>query len=98
MLARCAVFALLLALLAWLQWHLFGPEGSVATARQLARQIAAQHAINAPLLQENAQLQAQVLQLQAGDADIIEEKARSDLGMIGAGEIFVRIIPGSGEQ
>jgi len=95
MLARCAVFALLLALLALLQWHLFGPKGRVAVAHQLERQIAEQQAINTPLRQENAQLQTQVRQLQAGDADIIEEKARSDLGMIGAGEIFVRIIPGN---
>jgi|GEM_PF-3991501 len=89
-----ALCYLLLALLALIHWQLWKADGSAAYVHSLQEQLAAQQAANAPLARENAHLQAELAQLQAGEPEILEEKARSEQGMIQSGEMFVRFIRG----
>lgn len=85
------VVVLLLALLLTLQYRLWFGRGSrpeVARAAQ-ARQELQQE--NQRLLERNASLAAEVLDLKQG-LEAIEEKARSEMGMIKHGETFYQIV------
>lgn len=85
------VLLVLVVLLAWLQYRLwFGNGGSreVAALRQQVEQQARQ---NAGLQERNDALAAEVADLKSGEA-AIEERARSELGMIKPGETFYRVV------
>jgi len=93
---------LLFALLAWFQYRLwFGEWGATATVA-LQDKANAQATENRGLAQRNAQLAAEVDDLKSGEA-AVEERARSELGMIKPGETFHRVVetptatPGSDE-
>ena len=80
-------FYVLLALLLLLQYPLWFGSSSVVTLWRLEREVAAQNTDNARLRERNAQLSAEVLDLKNGLA-AIEERARSELGMVKKGETF----------
>ena len=82
--------ALLLLLLAGLQYRLWVGEGSLAHVAQLERQIDKQQAENRALRQRNRVLALEVEALKAG-ADSVEARARADMGMIKKGETFYRV-------
>ncbi|MBX9402233.1 cell division protein FtsB [Lysobacter sp. BMK333-48F3] len=88
---RVSVVALL-ALLALLQYRLWwagdGRGGSVAA---LQAQVDGQSRENQGLQQRNAALAAEVEDLKSGEA-AVEERARSELGMIKPGETFYRVV------
>jgi cell division protein FtsB len=86
------VLVLLLAiLLAWLQYRLwFGASGTRGVAA-LGTQVQRQARDNAGLKQRNDALRAEVEDLKSGEA-AIEERARSELGMIKPGETFYRVV------
>jgi cell division protein FtsB len=89
------VFALLIFLLAMLQFRLWVGEGSVAEVRELKRQIAAQQLELEQLQQRNEALRAEVQSLKEDDA-AIEARARRELGMIREGETYFQLIkPGN---
>jgi cell division protein FtsB len=93
------VLVLLLAvLLAWLQYRLwFGASGTRGVA-ELDQQVRQQARDNAGLTQRNEALAAEVEDLKSGEA-AIEERARSELGMIKPGETFYRVVePGTPPQ
>jgi cell division protein FtsB len=54
--------------------------------------VAAQRADNAALVDRNAQLAAEVRDLKKGET-ALEERARSDLGMIASNETFYQVVP-----
>ena len=81
----------LLAILLILQYRLWVGEGSVPALSSLERELADQRADNAELEQRNAFLEIEVLDLKNG-LEAVEERARSELGMIGADEIFYLIV------
>ncbi len=81
----------LLLLLALLQYQLWFGVGSVPAAMRLRSQAEAQAAENAGLAKRNAALQAEVADLKQGQA-AIEERARSELGMVKKGESFYQIV------
>ena len=83
--------ALALGLIVLLQYPLWFGSGGLAHLWQLQRQIAAQKTENAQFKERNAALEAEVLDLKTGLA-AIEERARSDLGMIKKGETFYQIV------
>ena len=58
----------------------------------MRRQIAAQQAANAQARQANERLAAEVQDLKDG-LEMVEEKARSELGMVKPGEIYVHVTP-----
>lgn len=91
MTARIAAGLLILALLA-LQYRLWvSPDGMRDLWRTEAA-IEAQSAENARLEERNRRLAAEVRDLKEGRA-AIEERARTDLGMIGADETFFQVLP-----
>ena len=86
---RAPSFALL-ALIALLQYPLWLGKGGWLRVWEVDRQLKAQQEANLKLEQRNAGLEAEVRELKNG-VDAIEERARFELGLVKAGEIYVQI-------
>lgn len=84
------VAALLIGLLAVVQAQLWLGRGSVGDVAQMQRKLDEQKARNAVAQQANEQLAAEVRDLQEG-LEMVEEKARAELGMVKPNEILVQI-------
>ncbi|MEG2805333.1 cell division protein FtsB [Stenotrophomonas sp.] len=82
---------LLALLLAWLQYRFWFGPGNSGEVMSLEAQVASQQRDNAGLQQRNDALAAEVKDLKEGQA-AIEERARSELGMIKPGEKFYRVV------
>ncbi len=82
--------AILLFLFLLLQYDLWVGEGSMATVHHLQQAVQNQKQENAKLKQRNAALAADVQDLKQG-LEAVEERARSELGMIKKGETFIQI-------
>jgi cell division protein FtsB len=65
-------------------------RGSVTQVQELRNDVATQRAANDEARQRNEQLGNEVRDLRDG-LDMVEEKARSELGMVKPNEIFVQI-------
>ncbi len=87
---RRVVPAALLALLVIVHAQLWFGRGSVPSVNRLTEQLKVQNAKNQQALLANNQLAAEVRDLAEG-LDMVEEKARSELGMVKPDEIFVQI-------
>ncbi|VAX07962.1 Cell division protein DivIC (FtsB), stabilizes FtsL against RasP cleavage [hydrothermal vent metagenome] len=85
------VIVILLVLLVLLQYRLWVGEGSLAEVHNLQQEIAVQRQELDQLRQRNHALAAEVQDLKQG-LEAIEERARSELGMIRKGETFYQII------
>lgn len=81
----------LLVLLAWLQYRLWFGNGGKREVADLQQQVAQQKHDNSGLKQRNDALAAEVEDLKSGEA-AVEERARSELGMIKPGETFYRVV------
>ncbi|GAB4359397.1 MAG: hypothetical protein Kow006_28480 [Gammaproteobacteria bacterium] len=81
----------LVVILLWLQYRLWVGDGSLAEVWQLRREIATQQAENRRLRERNRVLEAEVQDLKQG-YKAIEERARSELGMIRENETFYQIV------
>jgi len=81
----------LLGLLMLLQYPLWFGNGGVYTLWRLTSEIAAQKEENARLKDRNQALEAEVVDLKQG-YEAIEERARSELGMVKKGETFFQVI------
>ncbi|MFC3094278.1 cell division protein FtsB [Alteromonas sediminis] len=75
-----------------LQARLWFGKHSVPDYQNLTDKVAQQAQQNANLTQRNALLKADIEDLTLG-MDAIEERARSELGLIKQGETFYRILP-----
>lgn len=80
---------LLIALLALFQTQLWQGRGSLPAVREMQSQLNQQLDKNAKAQLANDQLAAEVNDLREG-LEIVEEKARSELGMVKPNEIFVQ--------
>jgi len=85
------VIGILFVLLVLLQYRLWVGEGSLAEAHNLKKEIATQQQALERLRQRNRALAAEVRDLKQG-LDAVEERARSELGMIQKGETFYQVI------
>ena len=85
------VIGILFILLLLLQFRLWVGEGSLAEVHNLKKEIAIQKQELERLRQRNRALAAEVQDLKKG-LEAIEERARSELGMIRKGETFYQII------
>lgn len=85
-----AVAAILIGLLVILHGQLWFGRGSVPHVAQLTEELKAQKAQNQQALLVNTQLSAEVRDLKEG-LDMVEEKARQELGMVKPNEIFVQL-------
>ncbi len=83
---------ILLALLGALHAQLWLGRGSVPRVNEMQRQIDAQRAANDRARQINARLTSEVHDLKEG-LDMVEEKARSELGMVRPNEVYVQFTP-----
>ena len=88
---QAALLVLLAALVAFLQYRLWFGAGGNASVAELEQQVQAQIRENAGLQQRNDALAAEVEDLKSGEA-AVEERARSELGMIRPGETFYRVV------
>jgi len=88
---KILVAASFISLLAILQYDLWFGDGSLRAAWRLEQQITQQQQENTQLQIRNDSLAAEVTDLKSGSA-AIEERARSELGMIKQGETFVQIV------
>ena len=74
-----------------LQYPLWLGKGGWLKVRDLDRQVAAQRETNAMLKARNDALDAEVRDLKQG-LEAVEERARTDLGMIKKDEIFYQVV------
>jgi cell division protein FtsB len=74
-----------------LQYRLWVADDGFREVWQLKSAVAAQQGENDTLRQRNGQLKAEVLDLKQG-LTALEERARHDLGMVGAGETFYQVV------
>lgn len=82
--------AVLIALLVILHAQLWFGRGSVPAVANLQEQLSAQNQQNQQALLANNRLAAEVRDLKEG-LEMVEEKARQELGMVKANEIYVQI-------
>ncbi|MBE2263275.1 MAG: septum formation initiator family protein [Burkholderiaceae bacterium] len=87
---RRAVAALLIVLLVILHAQLWMGRGSIPDVNHLRQSLEAQQAANLAARQTNERLQAEVRDLQEG-LEMVEEKARMELGMVKPNEVLVQI-------
>lgn len=85
-----AVAAILIGLLVILHGQLWFGRGSVPEVAVLTEALKAQQLQNQQALLVNNQLSAEVRDLKEG-LDMVEEKARLELGMVKPNEIFVQL-------
>jgi len=85
------LLSFLILLLLLLQFRLWFSDSSLLEIWKLQQQIAEQSAENAQLKERNEALQAEVKDLKQG-MQAIEERARSELGLIKKGETFYQVI------
>lgn len=75
-----------------LQYQLWLGEDSVRTLSMLELEVEAQRMNNDELQQRNRLVEIEVLDLKNG-LEAVEERARSELGMIEKGETFYLLVP-----
>lgn len=74
-----------------LQYQLWLGEDSVRALNLLEDEVHAQQAVNDDLKDRNRLLEIEIIDLKNG-LEAVEERARSELGMIGEDEVFYLII------
>ncbi len=84
---------ILLALLLALHYPLWFGSGSIPAVWHLRQQVEARKIENAQLQERNNALVAEVMDLKHG-LDAIEERARSELGLVKEGETFFHVVEG----
>src|SRR3984957_1187238 len=75
-----------------LQYRVWFSEDGVREVTRLKSAVATQSTENEQLAERNKQLAAEVRDLKTG-MDALEERARSDLGMIARNETFYQVVP-----
>ncbi len=91
------LLALLVLLLLGLQYRLWFAEGSLAERTRLESQLQSLTRANRELLERNAVLEREVLELQTGNSTV-EQRAREQLGLVRKGETFFQIVPSARER
>ncbi|MDY6947704.1 MAG: cell division protein FtsB [Pseudomonadota bacterium] len=81
----------LVIVLVLLQYRLWLGDGGMREVHRLRAEIEVQRDQNSELKERNRTLAAEVLDLKKGTV-AIEERARTDLGMVGPGETFYQVV------
>lgn len=82
---------ILAGMLVLLQARLWAGDGGIGEVRRLTRAVEEQRLTNAAYLERNQALESEVRDLKHG-LEAVEERARSELGMIKEGETFFQIV------
>ena len=85
------LFAFLAFVIVTLQYQLWLGEDSIRVLNLLEVDLEAQRQGNAELIERNRLVEIEVLDLKNG-LEAVEERARSELGMIREGEVFYLIV------
>ena len=93
---RWILLALVVVVLA-MQGQLWLSENGIHKTGDLRDAVVAQRAQNDALRARNRALEAEVMNLKNGRA-AAEERARTDLGMIGESETFFQVLPAGGDR
>lgn len=88
MISRIVPFVLLATLVS-IHAQLWSGRGSVPYVKDMQKQIATQKTDNDAAGRENARLETEVSDLKQG-MDMVEAKARNELGMVKPNEVFVQ--------
>jgi cell division protein FtsB len=88
-----ALLAILVIVLVLLQLKMWFGEGGFRDVRRLEQRVEEQALENEMLAQRNRELQAEVEDLRQG-LEAVEERARSELGLIKENEEFYQVVPG----
>ncbi|MGJ7530961.1 cell division protein FtsB [Variovorax sp. GB1P17] len=88
--ARFVPPIILLLLLAVLQWQLWNGRGSLRDVQQMQTRLTDQKEANAKAALNNERLTSEVNDLKDG-LEMVEERARAELGMVKPNEVFVQI-------
>ncbi|MEQ8230771.1 MAG: cell division protein FtsB [Gammaproteobacteria bacterium] len=94
--------ALLVLVTLYLQYQLWFERGGIPDVHKLEQALAEQRSEIAALRERNQALAAEVIDLKQG-LEAIEERARSEMGMIKEGEVFFRMtrpddVPGNRDE
>ena len=81
----------LLSLLIWLQYKIWLQDGGIPEVVQLQQEVEEVKTEVQQLQERNSSLDAEVKDLKKG-LDAIEERARSEMGMIKQGEVYYQVI------
>ena len=81
----------LLFLLIWLQYKIWLQDGGIPEVVQLQQELTEVKTEVQQLQERNSSLDAEVKDLKKG-LDAIEERARSEMGMIKKGEVYYQVI------
>jgi cell division protein FtsB len=82
----------LLVVVVLLQYRIWFSHHGVSELSRLKSAVAMQSSENDQLAERNRQLAAEVRDLKTG-MDALEERARSDLGMVAGNETFYQVVP-----
>ncbi len=88
---RITIAILLALLLVWLQYRLWLGDGGIPVMLKLETEVESVRAEIGKLNERNQALEAEVHDLKQG-LEAIEERARSDMGMIREGEAYFQVI------
>ena len=91
------LLAILVVVIALLQAKMWFGEGGYRDVQHLAERVEEQARENEELAQRNRELQAEVDDLRQG-LQAIEERARSELGMVKDNEEFYQVVPGRKDE
>lgn len=86
-----SILAILIVLFLLLQYRLWLGTGGLIRLWQINQAVELQQLENSKLEERNLALEAEVIDLKRG-LEAVEERARSELGMIKKGETFVQIV------
>jgi cell division protein FtsB len=87
------IILILLVLLIWLQYKLWLGDGGIPEVLELEHEIISVQTEVDRLKERNQALEAEVVDLKKGN-EAIEERARSEMGMIKEGETYYQVIGG----
>jgi cell division protein FtsB len=76
-----------------LQYRVWVSDDGIRAVARLQSAVAAQRTQNEQLAERNRQLAAEVRDLKGTTMEALEERARSDLGMIARNETFYQVVP-----
>lgn len=85
------LIVILVALIAMLQYKLWFQAGGIKQTARLQQEVARQTQVNEQLAAQNQQLQVEIKDLKHGQ-EAVEERARTELGMVKANEEYVQIV------
>ncbi|WP_286236837.1 cell division protein FtsB [Neptuniibacter halophilus] len=91
------LIAIIVIMLLGLQYRLWFGENNLRDIWALQAKIELQQSVNQELSQRNSELEAEVQDLKKGRS-ALEERARSELGMIKEGETFFQLVEPAKEK